>query len=384
MTAATASIIGAGLVTALGYDAPTVCAGARAGLNRAGVIEHYGVRSEVAGDPEAVVGHQASLLTRGFEGEARLVRLAQGGLADLLAQTPELDWQTRGHQFYVSLPDARRTREGARLIVDDDARRALAERQSQLPPDQAAATNKARAERILRRAAALVQWPIPPVLRFQTFSGHAGGIEAARAALADLQTGVTEIAVLLAVDSLLDEDTLDWLQQMGRLKCDGAPAGFQPGEAAVAIALTARPAPTDQLLGLVRSTAFTQEQRTLIGGDTAAGEALTEVIAGCWGTDRGESPWLITDQNGEVYRATDWGHAAVRLRARFESFADPVLWYPSISFGDTGAASALAGICMAVHAWGRNYAPATTALIAAASDGAGRAALRLECAGAAP
>jgi len=371
------------MVTALGYDAPTVCAGARAGLSRSSVIEHYRIRSEVEGDPEAVVGHQAGLLTRGFEDEARLVRLAQGGLADLLAQTAQLDWQTRRHHFYVSLPDVRRTREGARLIADDDARRVLIERQSQLPPDQADTANKTRAERVLLRAAALAQWPIQPVPRFQTCSGHAGGLEALQAALADLQAGVTEIAVLLGVDSLLDEGTLDWLQQLGRLKCDGAPAGFQPGEAAVAIALAAQPLPTDQVLGVVKSVALAQEKRTLIGGDTAAGEALTEAIALCWGADRGESPWLITDQNGEVYRATDWGHAAVRLRARFESFADPVLWYPGISFGDTGAASALTGICMAVHAWGRHYAPASTALIASASDGAGRAALRLERSGAA-
>lgn len=366
------------MVTALGYDAPTVCAGARAGLSRSSVIEHYRVRSEVEGDPEAVVGHQASLLTRGFEGEARLVRLAQGGLTDLLVQTAKVDWQTRRHHFYLSLPDVRRTHEGSRLIADDEARQAHTEKQSQLPPDQAAATNKAKAERILRRAAALAHWPVPPVMRFQTFSGHAGGLEATQAALADLQAGVTEIAVLVGVDSLLDEDTLDWLQQCGRLKCDGAPAGFQPGEAAVAIALTAQPLPADQVLGLVRSTALAQEQRTLIGGATAAGEALTEALAQCWAADRGENPWLITDQNGEVYRATDWGHAVVRLRARFESFADPVLWYPTIFFGDTGAASALTGICMAVHAWVRSYAPARTALIAAASDGAGRAALRLE------
>lgn len=370
------------MVAALGYDAPTVCAGARAGLSRSSVIDHYRIRSEVEGDPEAVVGHQAGLLTRGFEGEARLVRLAQGGLADLLAQTAHLDWRTRQHHFYVSLPDARRTREGARLIADDDARQVMVEQQAQWSPDQVAATNKAKAERILRRAAALAQWPIQPAARFQTFSGHVGGLEAMQAALADLQAGATQIAVLLGVDSLLDEDTLDWLQQLGRLKCDGAPAGFQPGEAAVAIALTAQPLPTDKVMGLVKSVALAQEKRTLIGGDTAAGEALTEAIALSWGADRGESPWLITDQNGEVYRATDWGHAAVRLRARFESFADPVLWYPGISFGDTGAASALTGICLAVHAWERRYAPAGTALIAAASEGAGRAALRLERAGA--
>jgi 3-oxoacyl-[acyl-carrier-protein] synthase-1 len=96
-------------------------------------------------------------------------------------------------------------------------------------------------------------------------------------------------------------------------------------------------------------------------------------VARAWsGADR--TAWVVSDHNGEFYRAVDWGNALVRLRARGEAFADPVTWYPATSFGDTGAVSSLVGICLVGRAWSRAYAPASTAVIAAASDGPERAA----------
>jgi 3-oxoacyl-[acyl-carrier-protein] synthase-1 len=73
----------------------------------------------------------------------------------------------------------------------------------------------------------------------------------------------------------------------------------------------------------------------------------------------------------------DWGHAVVRLRGQFDAFAEPVVWYPAASFGDVGAASGLAGVCVAARAWERQYAPAAGALVVAASDGGERAAIAL-------
>jgi 3-oxoacyl-[acyl-carrier-protein] synthase-1 len=201
-------------------------------------------------------------------------------------------------------------------------------------------------------------------------------LQAVSAALGDLAAGIAQTAVVLGVDSWLDEATLEWLDATGRLKRDGMPVGLQPGEAGVAIALVREPLPGRSTI--VRGgVSEAQEPRALLSAASTVGEALSQVVARAWTSSPQEVAWVIADQNGEVYRATDWGYAVVRLRAQFEAFANPVVWYPAVSFGDVGAASALVGMCIADRAWLRGYAPTRTALIAAASDGASRAAVAL-------
>lgn len=375
-----AYVVGLGMVASLGNDVAANCAAARAGLSRSAPLEHYAIRSEVDGDPEPVIGHQASLFTRGFEGEARLVRLAQGALTDLLARSAQFDWRSAGARFYLALPSAWRAYEGVELIADEEARRARTEKLEALRQDVALSAGRAdpaRGARILRKAAALAQWPAEVGVP-ACFTGHAGGLEAVQAALADLAANTARTAVVLGIDSLLDEETLDWLNSCMRLKCDGVPTGCQPGEAAAAIVLTLET--PKQAAPLVRAVSVAQEQRSLLAGGAGTGQGLAMAVAACAKASPSETAWVISDHNGEVYRANDWGYAIVRLRSQFESFAAPVVWYPALSFGDTGAASALAGMCMAMRAWDRNHAPASVALIAAASEGSARAALSLESA----
>ena len=73
----------------------------------------------------------------------------------------------------------------------------------------------------------------------------------------------------------------------------------------------------------------------------------------------------------------EWGNAVVRLVAQSPRFAEPVLWYPAASFGDTGAASGAVALCMAIRAFERGYAPAQTATIISSADGSNRAAVRV-------
>jgi 3-oxoacyl-[acyl-carrier-protein] synthase I len=358
----TATVVGIGMVAALGTDVAMNCAAARAGIIRAGVLENYRIRSAVEGKEEPVTGHAARLLTRGFEGDVRLVRLAQGALADLLAQTPHIDWRARRVLFYFSLPDSKRSRP-----VDDPLR----------PDDQAAEFE--RASRLLIRAAELAGWEEQPQLAAIRTSGHAGGLEAARTACEDLLAGTADTAIVLGVDSLLDARVLDWLHAHHRLKCDEAPDGLQPGEAGVAIVLAVdglRPV-SGSAAASVLTVHTGREPRHLLASESARGEVLAQVVSQAWSESESNVAWLILDQNGEVHRAMDWGHALVRLRAWSAAFSSPAVWYPAASFGDTGAASALVGICMSVRAWDRNYAPGETALVASVSDGAARAAVAL-------
>lgn len=351
----------------------TACAAARAGIVRASIAQHYRVRSEVEGDEEAVAVHEATLFTRGFEGETRLVRLAQGALADLLRQAGRIEGSPA---FYVALPDPGRLRRGLSLVADEAAFAKLSRpAEGSAEPDPEAACDAA-ARRIVARAAALAGWPGLPVMRFSSGAGHAAGAEALREAAMDIARGAPS-AIVIGVDSLLDESTLDWLHACGRLKCHGAPAGLQPGEAAVAVMLTA-PRAGQQETTTLRCTASTREERAFFEGASAAGEALAHVLSHAREDVAMGASWILSDQNGEVYRATDWGYALVRLRAQCPELADPQLWYPAMSFGDTGAASALVALCLAARAWERGYAPCDAAIVTCCADDGARAALALQ------
>jgi 3-oxoacyl-[acyl-carrier-protein] synthase-1 len=351
------------MVAALGNDVAMNCAAARAGIVRSQALIGVKNRSEVDGDEEPIIAHVAELRTRGFAGDVRLIRLAEGALTDLLAHTPQLDWAARRTSFYLSLPAADRTADQPSPDATEAARRDLE-----------------RARQILLRAAALARWPASVELGGLGISGHTGGLEALQCALDDLNAGVIDNAVLLGADSLADVSVLAWLQEHERLKCDGAPDGLQPGEAGVAIALAREPL-SESAPGRnprILAVQLSEEPRSLVANLPARGETLSQVVARAWQAGAcATTPWIVLDGNGEVFRAMDWGYALVRLRGISAAFSDPVVWYPAISFGDTGAASALAGICVTVRAWERGYAPGDSAIIAAASDGPARGTVTL-------
>jgi hypothetical protein len=366
------------MVAALGSDAATNCAAARAGLRRARVLENFPMRSAVDGTEEFVMGHEATLQTRGFEGDMRLVRLSQGALSGLLLDTQQINWHEQEHQFYLALPDSARTLLGAEPADGEeevDAGGAAVAGHSTDAARRVASEKQARV--ILTRAAALARWPVEPTVAFLSTHGHAAGLDAIRAASLDLAVGRVEVAVVLAVDSLLDQETLNWLHQNNRLKCDGMPVGLQPGEAGVAVTLTMRS-------GLIHASAqgvtlgevwLDAEPLSLLSGAATRGETLARVVEQAWRSSNAERPWILSDQNGEEFRAMEWGHALVRLRGQSVAFSAPEAWYAASSFGDTAAASALVNLCMAVRSWERRYAPAAAALITAASDGIQRGAL---------
>lgn len=362
-----AVLAGVGLVSALGYDAPTALAAARAGVSRASVQPHWRKRSGVSGVEEPVVGHAAGLLTLGFEGETRLRRLALGALQDLLAERLDAALLKQRVGLYVALPDPERARSCAPL-------RGAAAATPEPDPDEPAPAERARA--FVHAVAAGVAWVEKPSTLFWNHLGHAAGAVVLGAAAQDLQAGKVDTAIVLAVDSLLDDDSLTWLAACGRLKCDDSPAGLMPGEAAVALALR-RPGEAAEPLATLRGLAFAEEPLAQAGGRVSSGEVLTEAVARAWSEAAPQAAWLLADHNGEHHRAHEWGSALARLRSMGDAFADPALWLPALSFGDTGAASTPLAVAMASHAWRRGCAPRTAAVVAACSDGGARAALLL-------
>ena len=324
---------------------------------------HYRMRSEVEGIEEPAVGHSADLLTLGFEFDARLQRLARAALEQMPVAVTAMAARRTG--LYAALPG--RGRQAVRAVSPDD--------DDEEPPLDDAAW----ARRLLSRSLAGLAWPAAPQQRFVSTDGHAAGVRALVAAAHDLAAGTVDAALVLAADSLLDEASLRWLHSRGRLKCDGAPSGVRPGEAAAALLLI-RPADAAQtpvahtrLLGL----ALHDEAKPQSEGAVSSGVAMARTVAAVRQSLVQGKAWLLSDHNGEHYRANELGCAWARLRADDPSFADAEVWYPALAFGDTGAACALVGVSMATQAWQRGYAPSAAAVVACASDGPTRGALLL-------
>ena len=367
-----ASIHAHSLITSLGHDAATSCAAARAGLSRACAIPEIEFTFQVTGEAEPVIAHAVPFLTRGFEGHARLQRLLFAGLSELKKQLNEDLLRPGPIAFYLSLPDPARTVRGHELLSSDGLRADCIERANELGDEPA---DTEFAHRLLAVAAAQADWPGEINIRYVSLAGHAGGLHCIAMARKELDAGHITTAVIGAADSLLDSETIAWLHSTNRLKLSGMPVGIMPGEASAFLVLSNNPRENDaEITGVGIST----EAKTLWSGATSVGEGLAsalEQVAEIAQWKLNSPAWVICDQNGEIYRANEWGHTATRLRGAWPALERPIAWMPAASFGDTGSASSLVAICVALQASKRKYAPADSAVVMSSSEGDSRAAL---------
>lgn len=369
------AILAHAMVTSLGCDAADACAAARAGLTRAALIDGVKVSAAADGRPEPVAVHAVPVLTKGFEGETRLQRMVDHALYDMKMLLSRTGMPSDRVGFYFAVPDPAREYQALGLITAETVRQEKAEIAKVLATQP---FDGASAQRMLTRAAAAAEWPGQIKLMRASAAGQAASLACVAAAKQDLEAGHLDLAIVAAVDSLVSPTTLNWLHQCHRLKTTAMPIGLMPGEGCVMLAM-ARGGPGVQ--GHVLDTALGQEPLSLWSGATSVGVGLGEVMSRVaqsaqW-QDGQATAWVISDHNGEVYRANEWGHALVRLQGVWPAASDPTVWFPAINFGDTGSVGPLIGTCMALRAFERGHAPAERAMVLASSEGEARAALVL-------
>jgi 3-oxoacyl-[acyl-carrier-protein] synthase I len=356
-----------GMVSSLGLDAATSCAAARAGLRRAQALDCMRFASIDGRSVECAVGHRVPFISHGFEGAPRLARLAAAALRDLTSGFLVSTGARAG--FYISMPSCRRPLTGAELIPDRIAKQSFL---AEVEDATSGLDDRGWTEKVLSLMRQQVDMAKSISLRFVTHSGHAGFAEALAVAACELQKGEIDLALVGGLDSLADERSLKWLKLTGRLKSEANPAGLEPGEASVFLAverrLTARK--SSPPLSQIRTIATAEENRPRILGQQPRGKALSACIISAIGA--AANPWLLTDHNGESNRATEFGNALTRIRRL------PPAILPARSFGDTGAASGGLAACLAQSAFLRSYAPADTAVIASMADGEQRSAFSIE------
>lgn len=362
-----------GLVTAVGDDVVTACASQRAGLTRNTPLDD--VWAYDPSELEArVVGAPIQGLSNGFVQTGRWVRLALLCLEDLLRHgrlPPREDaafWRSTGLLWV--LPVLSYERFG---WPEPEIPRLLERSCAQLVPGLARLPLQQAPDGFL------------PV-------GSVGVAHALNTVGSRLGAGPLRRFILLATDSWLDHLSLRHLLDEGRLKTAEKPTGLIPGEAAACVlvepvvqareraarveanilGVATRPAPG--VLDPEHPTA----SRVRMAADIARrlASAVVEVLDLAGGARSFQGDVLL-DLNGEDWKARVWGFARQLLAQSLDAGRSKEV-FPAISFGDIGAASGVAALCVAARSFTRRYARSDRTLICSIADDGASSALLVE------
>ncbi|MFN0113195.1 MAG: hypothetical protein ACKVPY_00810 [Paracoccaceae bacterium] len=179
---------------------------------------------------------------------------------------------------------------------------------------------------------------------------HAGGVMALGAALARAAGPEARASLVVAADSLIGPDALDWLTGAGRLFSTANPFGPIPGEAAAAVLVG--PPSLVQRVGLAPFAALVGYGETRETADKPPGPWLGRALSEAIGlaTDAMAAAGLkagalFPDLTPEPWRADTLGMGLVRVADRFE-LADGM----SVLANRTGDIGAAHGVVSAIVA----------------------------------
>lgn len=227
-----------------------------------------------------------------------------------------------------------------------------------------------------RRALEQRSWPVEIELGP---TGHAG---VARCIEQLMQEGPEHaLQLLVAADSYLHGETLEWLEREGLLVGPRTPNGMIPGEAAGCLMLASEPLRARLRLPVLARVVGSSSAVESLARDSAAGSLGQALSTAVLAATRGlalphEAPSAVyIDLNGERYRSEEWGFVNLRAAEVFGP-APPII--PADCWGDVGAASGALFAILAAQSWARGYAAGRHALCLTSSLAGLRGATLLE------
>ncbi|WP_322866124.1 beta-ketoacyl synthase N-terminal-like domain-containing protein [Aquicoccus sp. G2-2] len=332
------AIIGCGARTPLGFDRVSSAAAVRAGISAIAehpfMIDRFGAPMKVTRD---------------------------AGLDPVLAGAERL--------AALALPAAVEALEG----VTEPGRIAVVVSFGEVRPGQASGVAQEVAEQLQAGLAERVQ--ISQVVPWM--GGHAGGIAAMEAGAKLIAQGRADAVLAGGVESYLNPETLEWLDETEQLHSEENIYGFCPGEAA-GFVLMARAGAGDAapLVG-VTATGSGHEENLIGTEDICLGEGLAAAFHGAAaGLQEGEAvDQIICDMNGERYRGNEYGFAVLKSSGLFRNAAE--FEAPADCWGDVGAASGPLYAALVIEAEARGYAKGPLSLIWGSSQAGQRSAALL-------
>lgn len=340
MTGFQLAIKSTGLVTSVGLSAPASCAAIRAKISNPTETVFVNAMAE------PISGHEV-LLGTPWRGRWRLVRLAALAVEECVVdlEPKQLD----GIQVYLCLAETQRA--------------------GRLPDLDASLLADVCGELGIRCA------PQSEVVAL----GRVGVVYALARCRAGLANGASRLALVIAVDSLLNDEALDAYDRAQRLLTPDNSDGFLPGEGAGAV-LVGPPGEHPELrctgLGFGLEPAHVESDLPLRGDGLAAAVRAALAEAGCGLHD---VDYRIADLSGEHYYFKEAALVLGRLLRVVRPEID--IWHPAECIGETGALAGLVILGVAEAAARKGYAPGRRALAHFSSDHGERAAAILEYVG---
>ena len=357
-----------GLVSALGTDAFTSLAAARAGLSRLMELRTVNPASEDFLNGAPVTGHTAPCgIAAGFVGPAKAILLGRAALADLLSRR---DPSTVGRiGVYLALSDC--------FILDGTVPAEGDGDDEVVPPSL---TWRAATRDFLPRLVEATS--LAPIARQHIeYGGHAAVVQALAQAHDDLMRDRVDFCVVGGIDSRVEPRVLRAAARAGMLKTADVATGFLPGEAGAFFALERQGAGGGAAPSIaIHALATAHDAHHALADEPPDGAGLAAAVQDCLAQLDPETQarigLIVCDLNGEERRAIDWGYCLVRLQSRYR-LGDRPLWLPAASFGDAGCASGALAICMAARGLQRGYAGTSAIAVVLSSDSGGRGAVCL-------
>lgn len=335
-------IVGIGAVTSIGLNAPATAAAARAGI--ANFNEHPYMIDRY-GDPY-VLAMVPSLETATM-GMDRYVQLALPAVQEALRPLTGFDNSVFQVEVLIGLPEDRPGFPGGLQVQ-------LSEEVKKLASET---------------------YNIKEITFIQ--KGHSAGLMALETASRKILNHACEFCLVGGIDSYIDPDTLDWIEENEQLHAPANAWGFIPGEAASFCLLCSQnTADKYKLPGKAQLIAVstTIEENRIKTETVCLGKGLTLAVKKCLQELAGDCriDYTICDQNGEAYRADEFGFMLARLSERFVDPTDYMA--PADCWGDVGAASGPLFVNSVIAAAEKGYAKGDYTLLWTSSEGGERSA----------
>lgn len=207
--------------------------------------------------------------------------------------------------------------------------------------------------------------------------GHSAGLMALEAGSQKILNRTSEFCLVGGVDSYIDPDTLDWIEENEQLHVPINAWGFIPGEAASFCLLCSKDTAHKYKLPVkaqLLAVSTTIEENKIKTETVCLGKGLTLAVKNCLRElpEDFKIDYTICDQNGEAYRADEFGFMLARLSERFVDPSDYMA--PADCWGDVGAASGPLFIHSVIAAAEKGYAKGAYTLLWTSSEGGERSA----------
>lgn len=337
-------IVGTGARTPLGFNAPASAAAVRAGI---GAMQHHPYMIDKYGEP-MVVTIDSELPTK-LNGVDRLLKLAVPPALEALIPLLEKEASVLPIHVFVALPEER----------------------------------PGRPENLENEFGVLFSERLAETIQVEKLTnyalGHAGGLVCMEHALSLINSGKCELCLVGGVESYLEAETLEWLDDHDQLHSESTIYGFCPGEGAGFCLLSsqdfARRLSLNASVKLL-SAASAEEANRIKTETVCIGEGLSEAFQKALlglPSQGSQVDHVICDMNGERYRGNEYGFAMLRNSGCFAEASD--FQTPADCWGDVGAASGPLFTMLAAFASKKGYAPGPLTFLWASSEGGQRAAL---------